>query len=83
MFQIQEIIVYSRSTINACSLLSHEWWVSLIKFMVGPTIHVRGGSAFMVLREYLIIFLQIQYENAIAYGREELLYVACLKVMKP
>ena len=40
----REIIVYSRSTINACSLLSHEWWILLIKFMVGPTIHVRRGS---------------------------------------
>ena len=39
----REIIVYSRSTINAYSLLSHEWWVPLIKFMVGPTIHVREG----------------------------------------
>ena len=39
-----EIIVYSRSTINACFLLSHEWWVSQTKFMVGPTIHMRGGS---------------------------------------
>ena len=39
-----EIIVYSRSTINACSLLSHEWWVPLIKFMVGSIIHVRGGG---------------------------------------
>ena len=39
-----EIIVYSRSTINAYSLLSHEWCVPLIKFMVGPTIYVRGGS---------------------------------------
>ena len=38
----REIIVYSRSTINACSLLSHEWWVPLIKFMVGPIIHVRA-----------------------------------------
>ena len=37
-----EIIVYSRGTINVYSLLSHEWWVSLIKFMVGLTIHVRG-----------------------------------------
>ena len=27
------------------SLLSHEWWVLLIKFMVEPTIHVRGESA--------------------------------------
>jgi len=26
--------VYSQSTINAYSLLSHEWWVPLIKFMV-------------------------------------------------
>ena len=42
--QRREIIVYSRSTINAYSFLSHEWWVLLIKFMVGPTIHVRGGS---------------------------------------
>ena len=40
----REIIVYSGSTINAYSLLSHEWWVPLIKFMVGPTIHVRGRS---------------------------------------
>ena len=39
-----EIIVYFRSTINAYSLLSYEWWVPLIKFMVRPTIHVRGGS---------------------------------------
>ena len=42
--QIREIIVYFQSTINACSLFSHEWWTTLIKFMVGPTIHVRGGS---------------------------------------
>ena len=41
---LREIIVYSQSTINVCSLISHEWWVPLIKFMVGPTIHVRGGS---------------------------------------
>ena len=40
----REIIVYSRSTINACYLLSHEWWVLLIKFMVEPTIHVRGEN---------------------------------------
>jgi len=39
-----EIIVYSRSIINTYSLLSHKWWVPLIKFMVRPTIHVRGGS---------------------------------------
>ena len=40
----REIIVYSRSTINAYSLLSHKWWTPLIKFMVGSTIHVRGGN---------------------------------------
>ena len=40
----KEIIVYSQSTINAYFLFSHEWWVTLIKFVVGPTIHVRGGS---------------------------------------
>ena len=39
-----EIIVYSWSTINTYSLFSHEWWVPLIKFMVRPTIYVRGGS---------------------------------------
>ena len=39
-----EIIVYSRSTIIMYSLLSHEWWVLLIKFMVGPTIHMREES---------------------------------------
>ena len=39
-----EIIVYSRSTINVYSLLSHEWWVPLIKFMIGLTIYVREGS---------------------------------------
>ena len=44
-FLYREIIVYSRSTINAYSLLSHEWWVLLIKFMVGPTIHMKKGSA--------------------------------------
>ena len=40
----REIIVYSRNTINVYSLLSHEWWIPLIKFMVGPTIYVRGGN---------------------------------------
>ena len=42
--QTREIIVYSRSTINACFLLSHKWWIPLIKFMVGPTIYMRGES---------------------------------------
>ena len=37
----REIIAYSWSTINAYSLLSYEWWVPLIKFMVGHTIHIR------------------------------------------
>ena len=44
IYSLWEIIVYSRSTINACFLLSHKWWTPLIKFMVGPTIHVRGES---------------------------------------
>jgi len=41
---VRKIIMYFQSTINAYSLLSHEWWVSLIKFMVGLTIHLRGES---------------------------------------
>ena len=36
-----KIFVYSRSIINTYSLLSHKWWVPLINFMVGLTIHVR------------------------------------------
>ena len=40
----RKIIVYSWSTINAYSLLLHEWWILLIKFMVGHIIYVRGGS---------------------------------------
>ena len=43
-FFCREIIVYSQNTINAYFLLSNEWWVPLIKFMVGPIIHVRGGT---------------------------------------
>ena len=34
--------MYFRSTINAYSSLLHEKYVSLIKFMVKPTIYVRG-----------------------------------------
>ena len=45
--QSGEIIVYSQSTINACSFLSHEWWVPLIKFMVEPTIHVRRENTYL------------------------------------
>ena len=40
----EKIIVYSQSTINAYFLFSHKWWVSLIKFMVKLTIHVRRES---------------------------------------
>ena len=40
----EEIIVYYQSTINTYFILSHKWWVSLIKLMVGPTIYVKGGS---------------------------------------
>ena len=64
---VWEIIVYSRSTINAYSLFSHEWWVSLIKFMVGPIIHVREESTHLwhsgVLWEYLIIFPPVFSSN--------------------
>ena len=42
--QNQKIIVYSRCTINMCSLISHKWWVLPIKLMMGPIIHVKGGS---------------------------------------
>ena len=45
--QNQKINVYSRSTLNMCSLVSHEWWVPPIKLMMGPTIHVRGGSTYL------------------------------------
>jgi hypothetical protein len=38
------IIRYYGSTLNAYSLLSQKLWVPLIKFMMGPTIFVRGGS---------------------------------------
>ena len=38
----RKIIVYSWSTINACSLPSHEYWVPLIKFMVGPFMWEEG-----------------------------------------
>ena len=49
----QVINQYFRSTMNEYSLISHEWWVSLIKFIVRPTIHVRGGITHLfVLREY-------------------------------
>ena len=55
-----EIIVYSRNTINVYFLLSHEWWVPLIKFMLGLTIYVREEEyAFMVLRKHLIIFQEL------------------------
>ena len=40
----REIIMYPRSIINAYYLLLHEWRVLLIKFMMGLTIYVRGGS---------------------------------------
>jgi len=40
----RKIIVYYWNIINVYSLFSHEWWILLIKLMVGPTIYVRGGS---------------------------------------
>ena len=41
---LREIIVYSWNTINAYFLFLHEWWVTTNKFVVKPTIHVRGGT---------------------------------------
>ena len=55
--KLWKIIVYSRSIINACSFLSHEWWVPLIKFMVGPTIYVRRRSTHLWYS--LIIFRKV------------------------
>ena len=54
-----EIIVYSRSTINAYSLLSHEWR--------DHHSYERRKYAFMVLWEYLIIFHGFDVE-VIHYG---------------
>ena len=45
-----EIIVYSQSTINAYSLLSHEWWVPLIKFMIGIHHLCEGVCIYDILR---------------------------------
>ena len=42
------IILYSKSTLNAYSLLSQKLWVPLIKFMMGPTTSVRGGSIHLI-----------------------------------
>ena len=64
---IGKIILYSWSTINAYSLISHEWWVLLIKFMMKPTIYMREEAyAFMVYRKYLIIFLSIEHSGNIS-----------------
>ena len=38
------IILYSGSTLNAYSLLSHKLWVPLIKFMIESTTFVKRGS---------------------------------------
>ena len=56
-----KIIVYFQSNINAYSLLSHEWWVLLIKFMVRPTIHVRGGGG--RVRIYGILGVPINFPS--------------------
>ena len=51
VYECGEIIVYSWSTINAYSLLSHEWWIPLIKFMMGPIIYVRGRNTHLWFSE--------------------------------
>ena len=38
------IILYSRSVLNVYFFLLQKSWISLIKFIVGPTTSVRGGS---------------------------------------
>ena len=42
-YNVGKIIAYSWNTISAYSLILHEWWIPLIKFMMGPTILVREG----------------------------------------
>jgi hypothetical protein len=42
--------------------LSHEWWVLLIKFMIGPTIHVKRK-----LRIYISIYIYIKAEDVAIY----------------
>ena len=44
IFRVMKNYCVLPNTINAYSFLSHGWWVPLIKFMVGPTIYVRGMS---------------------------------------
>jgi hypothetical protein len=39
---------YFGSTLNAYSLLSHKWWVPIIKFMVEPTTYVRRRSTHLM-----------------------------------
>ena len=45
--ETREIIVYSWNIINAYSLISHEWWISLIKFMMKFAIHIREWSRYL------------------------------------
>ena len=42
-----------------CSLLSHSWWDSLIKFMMGFIMSKRREHHFTILQEYLRIFLHL------------------------
>ena len=42
-----KIIVYFRSIINAYFFFLYEQWVSLIKFMVKFTIHVREKDTYL------------------------------------
>ena len=46
--EFRVIILYSRSTLNAYSLLSQKLWVPLLKFMMGPTTSVREGSTHLM-----------------------------------
>ena len=57
---LREIIVYFRSIINVYSLLSYEWWVPLIKFMMKPTIHVRGRSTYLWYSRNTLLLLKVE-----------------------
>ena len=51
------IIEYSMITLNIYFFLSYKWWVSLIKYMMGPITYVRWGNTHLMYSwEYFIIF---------------------------
>ena len=70
----RKIIRYSRSTINACFLLSHKWWVPLdfSHMNLDGTYHSceRREYAFMILREYKIFPLMLtKFSSILAFSK--------------